>query len=57
MQRRWGLALAVGHNLAVLNRLRVARQLDVELRPILQNVEALEKPKWLFKLIIVSHLC
>jgi hypothetical protein len=57
MQRRWGLALAVGHNLAVLNRLRVARQLDVELRPILQNVEALEKPKWLFKLISVSHLC
>lgn len=39
MQRRWGLALAVGHNLSVLNRLRVARQLDVELRPILQNVE------------------
>jgi len=39
-QRRWGLALAIGHNLGVLNRLRVARQLDVELRPILQNVEA-----------------
>jgi IS5 family transposase len=40
MQGRWGLALACGHNLGVLNRLRVARQLDVELRPILQNVEA-----------------
>jgi hypothetical protein len=39
-QRRWGLALAIGHNLGVLNKLRVARQLDVELRPILQNVEA-----------------
>jgi hypothetical protein len=39
-QRRWGLALAIGHNLGVLNRLRVARQLDVELRTILQNVEA-----------------
>ena len=39
-QKRWGLALAIGHNLGVLNRLRVARQLDVELKPILQNVEA-----------------
>jgi hypothetical protein len=39
-QRRWGLALAIGHNLGVLNRLRVARQLNIELKPILQNVEA-----------------
>jgi IS5 family transposase len=39
-QKRWGLALAIGHNLGVLNRLRVARQLDVVLSPILQNVEA-----------------
>ena len=39
-QRLWGLALAAGHNLGVLNRLKVARQLDIELKPILQNVEA-----------------
>lgn len=40
MQRRWGLALAVGHNLAVLNRLRCAKQLSIELKPILLDAEA-----------------
>ena len=40
MQRRWGLALAIGHNLAVYNRLRCARQLNIELKPILPNAEA-----------------
>lgn len=39
-QRRWGLAGAVGHNLAVLNRLRCARRLHVTLQPMLVNVEA-----------------
>jgi len=39
-QRRWGLALSVGHNLAVCNRLRCARQLSMVLRPILADVEA-----------------
>jgi len=39
-QRRWGLATAIGHNLAVLNRLRCARQLGITLKPILQNAEA-----------------
>lgn len=40
MQRRWGLALAIGHNLAVYNRLQCARQLSIELKPILANAEA-----------------
>jgi hypothetical protein len=40
MQRRWGLALGVGHNLAVYNRLRCARQLSIELKPILLDIEA-----------------
>jgi hypothetical protein len=40
MQRKWGLALSVGHNLAVYNRLRCARELSVELKPILLDVEA-----------------
>lgn len=40
MQRRWGLARAVGHNLAVLNMLQCARQLHIELKPILPNAEA-----------------
>jgi hypothetical protein len=40
MHRRWGVALAIGHNLAVLNRLRCARQLGITLKPILQNAEA-----------------
>lgn len=39
-QRKWGLALCVGHNLAVYNRLRCARQLSIVLRPILQDIEA-----------------
>jgi len=39
-QRRWGLAGAVGHNLAVLNRLRCARRLHVTLQPMLVNVDA-----------------
>lgn len=39
-QRRWGLALSVGHNLAVYNRLRCARQLNIELKPILADIEA-----------------
>lgn len=39
-QRRWGLALSVGHNLAVCNRLRCARRLSMVLRPILPDVEA-----------------
>lgn len=39
-QKRWGLALAIGHNLGVLCRLKVARQLDIALSPILPNVEA-----------------
>ena len=38
-QRKWGLALSVGHNLAVLNRLRCARQLSIELKPILADME------------------
>ena len=38
-QRRWGLAIAIGHNLAVYNRLRCARQLHIELKPILPNAE------------------
>jgi hypothetical protein len=40
MQRKWGLALSVGHNLAVYNRLRCARQLSIEFRPILPDIEA-----------------
>lgn len=40
MQRKWGLALSVGHNLAVYNRLRCARQLSIELKPILADIEA-----------------
>lgn len=40
MQRKWGLALSVGHNLAVCNRLRCARQLSIELKPILADMEA-----------------
>jgi hypothetical protein len=40
MQRRWGFAGAIGHNLAVLNRLRCARQLHITLKPILSNAEA-----------------
>ncbi len=39
MQRRWGLALAMGHNLAVLNRLRCAKQLNIQLKPILLDAE------------------
>ena len=39
-QRRWGLARAIGHNLAVINRLRCAKQLNIELKPILPNAEA-----------------
>ncbi|MBT0160991.1 transposase, partial [Candidatus Bathyarchaeota archaeon A05DMB-2] len=39
-QRRWGVARAIGHNLAVLNRLRCAKQLNITLKPILQNAEA-----------------
>ncbi|TLN00726.1 transposase [bacterium] len=39
MQRRWGLAIAIGHNLAVYNRLRCARQLNIELKSILLNAE------------------
>jgi len=38
-QRKWGLALSVGHNLAVCNRLRCARQLSIELKPILPDIE------------------
>jgi hypothetical protein len=38
-RRRWGLAVAVGHNLAVYNRLQCARQLHIELTPILPNAE------------------
>ncbi len=40
MQRRWGLARAIGHNLAVLNRFRCAKQLHIELKPILLDAEA-----------------
>jgi len=40
MQRKWGLALSVGHNLAVYNRLKCARQLSIELKPILPDIEA-----------------
>jgi len=39
MQRKWGLALSVGHNLAVCNRLKCARQLSIELKPILPDIE------------------
>jgi len=39
MQRRWGLAIAIGHNLAVYNRLQCARQLNIQLKPILPNAE------------------
>lgn len=39
-QRRWGLSRALGHNLAVHNRLRCARQLHIILKPILSDVEA-----------------
>jgi len=35
-----GLAKAIGHNLAVYNRLQCARQLNIELKPILPNAEA-----------------
>jgi len=38
-QRRWGIARAIGHNLAVLNRLRCAKQLNIELKPILPDAE------------------
>lgn len=40
VQRKWGLALSVGHNLAVYNRLKCARQLSIELKPILADMEA-----------------
>jgi len=40
MQRKWGLALSVGHNLAVCNRLKCARQLSIDLKPILADMEA-----------------
>lgn len=40
MRRKWGLALSVGHNLAVCNRLEFARQLSIELKPILADMEA-----------------
>jgi hypothetical protein len=40
MQRRWGLAKAIGHNLAVCNRLRCAKQLHMKLKPILLDAEA-----------------
>lgn len=40
MQRRWGLAKAIGHNLAVYNRIRCARELHIELKPILLDAEA-----------------
>jgi hypothetical protein len=40
MQRKWGLVLCVGHNLAVYNRLKCARQLSIELKPILPDIEA-----------------
>ena len=39
MQRRWGLALAIGHNLAVFNRLKCAKTLNITLKPILANAE------------------
>jgi hypothetical protein len=40
MQRRWGLARAIGHNLAVLNRLRCAKQLKITtFNPILTNID------------------
>ena len=40
MQRKRGFALSVGHNLAVYNRLRFARQLSIGLKPILPDIEA-----------------
>ena len=40
MQTKWGFALNVHHNLAVCNRLRCARQLSIELKPILADIEA-----------------
>ena len=40
MQRRWGLSRAIGHNLSVYNMLRCAKQLNIELKPILPNMEA-----------------
>lgn len=40
MQRRWGLARAIGHNLAVLNRLRSAKQLRITtFNPLLTNID------------------
>lgn len=39
-QRRWGLARAIGHNITVINRLRCAKQLNIELKPILPDAEA-----------------
>jgi len=38
-QRRWGLARAIGHNLTVIKRLRCAKQLNIEHKPILPNAE------------------
>jgi len=39
MQRRWGVAIAIGHNLAVLNRLKCAKTLNITLKPILANAD------------------
>jgi hypothetical protein len=40
MQGRWGLARAIGHNLAVLNRLRCAKQLKITtFNLILTNID------------------
>jgi hypothetical protein len=35
-----GFASTISHNLAVLNRLRCAKQLSIEVKPILLDVEA-----------------
>ena len=43
MQRKWGVATAIGHNLAVLNRLKCAKTLNITLKPILANHKAQNK--------------
>jgi hypothetical protein len=39
MQRKWGGSTEVGHNLAVLNRLKCVKTLNISLKPILANAE------------------
>jgi len=39
LRRKWGVATAIGYNLAVLNRLKCAKTLNITLKPILANAE------------------